>query len=110
MYSIRNLASKNPIQIAGVITAALNMLIWLEAPWFRSLTDKQVGGLNTFAILLLGLFVGATTTNNAKLQEVNDAQLQAIDLGKQLAPVTHVTNVNVPSAKVAPVTKAAKKR
>lgn len=68
MYSIKNLLSKNPIQISGVIVLALNFFIVMH--WLPTMTVEQLGILNSLLVAALGLFVVQTTTNTAKLNEM----------------------------------------
>lgn len=106
MYSIPNFLKQTPTVISTAIGTILTNIAL--AGW-SPLTDKQ--NLCVVALVFVGLnlfYVAPLVSSNAKLDTLNSAQLDAIDLGKQIAPVTHVTNVNV--AKPAPVKRTAKKR
>lgn len=69
MYSIKNLLSKNPIQISGVVMAIMNLAIIMD--WIEMSADG-VAALNTALVALLGLFVTSATVNSAKLDELSD--------------------------------------
>lgn len=67
MYALKNLASRNPIQISAAIMAIVNFLIIMD--WIE-MSPEGVAGLNTAIVAVLGLFVVSTTTNTAKLEEL----------------------------------------
>jgi len=69
MNIFNSLLTKNPIQISGAVMAIINFLIimdWLE------MTPDQVAALNVALVAVLGLFVVSTTTNTAKLEELDN--------------------------------------
>ncbi len=97
MYSLKTLVNQEPSRITaafGQILTTVGVLGW------SPLTDQQnlaiVGTLNTVLVLL---YIAPRVVSAGKLDEIHDAQLEAIDLGKQLAP----------PMKAAPVKAAAKK-
>lgn len=67
MYSLKNLLAKQPVQISAAVVSVLNLAI--VAGWVH-ISAATVAGANTSVVLVLGLFVGATTTNTAKLREL----------------------------------------
>lgn len=98
MYSIRQLFNQEPSRITaavGQILTTIGILGW------SPLDDKAnlaiIGTLNTILVLI---YVAPRVVSAGKLDELNQAQLEAIDLGKQIAPVTHVTNVVQPEMTV----------
>lgn len=81
MYSLKNLFTKNPIQISGAVVTVLNALVLMEV-WTPS--TKVISGINVALISVLGLFVVSNTVNAAKLGEYQDDTLAAIQLGRDL--------------------------
>lgn len=70
MYSLKALLTKTPVQISGAIIAIVNACI--GADWI-TLSGKGVAAVDTILVMGLGLFVVSTTTNNAKLNELQDS-------------------------------------
>lgn len=68
MYSLKNLATKNPTQISGAVMGVVNVPI--VAGWW-TLAGPAVAAVNIALVGVLGLFVAATTTNTAKLNELD---------------------------------------
>lgn len=66
MYSLRNLAQKNPIQISGVVIAWLNVLVIAGT---IDVSAETVSSLNIALVLTLGLFVAVNTANKTALDE-----------------------------------------
>lgn len=68
MYSLKNLVTKNPIQISFAVICIVNFCVWMD--WF-DLTDNQVSGLNTAIVAVLSLFIVGNTVNATKLNELS---------------------------------------
>lgn len=69
MYSIKNLFTKSPVAISAAIIAIVNFCIVMD--WI-AMTAKGVASLNTALVVVLGLFVANTTSNNAVLNDIGD--------------------------------------
>lgn len=69
MYTVGNIASKNPIQISSAVVGIVNFLIIMGV---FDMTPDQVAALNMALLGVLGLFVITNTTNTAKLNELDD--------------------------------------
>jgi hypothetical protein len=83
MYAIRNLFDKHPIQLAGALTAWLNLAViagWVE------ISAEAVAGLNGALVITLGLFVASKTANVAVLNDLADTP-PTVD-GVELSPAS----------------------
>lgn len=103
MYSPKEFLRQTPNRITAAVGSVLTTLGLLDLSPF---TDKQnLGIVGTLGVVLLLFYVDPLTSSNAKLSSLQGATLEAIDLGKQIAPVTNVHNVTVvsePAEKPAP--------
>lgn len=68
MYALKNLLTKNPIQLSGAVMAVVNALIVVGA---IHLSGDAVAVLNTSLVAVFGLFVSSTTVNSQKLTELS---------------------------------------
>lgn len=83
-YSIKQLGTQEPAAITAAITQCLTTATLLG---WSPLTDAQSFGVTgTLTVLLALFYVRPLTLSKGALQAVHDDTLQAIDLGKQLAP------------------------
>lgn len=64
MYSLRNLATKEPVVIAGAIRSVLFVAVLMGAV---ILDEKQLAGIAIGLELALGLFARQSSTGNANL-------------------------------------------
>lgn len=71
MYGLKNVLTKNPVQISGAVMAVVNLLIILSV---FTMDGQAVAALNIALSSVLGLFVVANTTNTAKLEELSPDQ------------------------------------
>lgn len=71
LYALRNILDKQPVTITGAAMAGVNVGVAFNV---LDVTAKQLGSLNTFLILLLGLFINNKTANKATLEEIDEGQ------------------------------------
>ena len=84
MYSLRRLLKQEPSILSGLLAQVLATIGTLGLSPFSDRANTAIVGL--VALFLGAIYVRPLTASRDALQEVADAQLQAIDLGKQLAP------------------------
>lgn len=84
MYSIKQVFKQEPAAIVAVLMGWL--MVAVVAGWvtMSSATLQAVNSAGVGTLLLA--YVRPLTSSRDGLQQVHDAQLQAIDLGKQLGP------------------------
>lgn len=82
MYSLKTFLAQEPAAVKAALVALVSAAI--VSGWF-TISAEALAAWGTALELLLGLgYVRARTVTTSALQQVNDAQLQAIDLGRQL--------------------------
>jgi hypothetical protein len=89
-YSIKRLLKQEPAVIVSIFGQVLSTTTLLG--WMPILSDKAAFAVTTLLNLILtAAYIRPSTTSKDALKEVNDAQLQAIQLGKQLVrpPLEH---------------------
>jgi hypothetical protein len=74
LYSLKNVLTKNPVEITGVVMSFVNLGVIVD---IIDLSADSVSALNIALMGLLGLFVAKTTVSTTRLEEVSSAVMGA---------------------------------
>lgn len=100
MYSIKNLLSKNPIQISAAVMSLVNLLLIVHVvDW----SQEAIAAGNVALITVLGLFIVQNTVNSKKLSELQEALPTAtLETFPSVMPVVSPTPPTHPLTPVSP--------